>query len=174
MSSGLFYHPWIQSQEDIRRSGTTTIAELLRRVPGMNVARIDNNKWAISARGFNDPFSNKLLVQRDGRTIYDPLFAGVYWNAVAYPLEDIERIEVIRGPGASLWGANAVNGIINIITKSAAKTRGGLFSVGAGTPEGTFGALHYGGAIESEADYRIYAKGFELDKQFSPRTFLPC
>ena len=157
------------SQEDIRRSGATTIAELLRRVPGMNVARIDNNKWAISARGFNDRFSNKLLVQRDGRTIYDPLFAGVYWNAVAYPLEDIERIEVIRGPGASLWGANAVNGIINIITKSAAKTRGGLFSVGAGTPEGTFGALHYGGAIESEADYRIYAKGFERDKQFSPQ-----
>ena len=84
------------SQEDIRRSGATTISELFRRVPGMNVARLDNNKWAISARGFNDRFSNKLLVQMDGRTIYDPIFAGVYWNAVDYPLEDIERIEVIR------------------------------------------------------------------------------
>ena len=120
------------SQEDIRRSGATTIAELFRRVPGMNVARIDNNKWAISARGFNDRFSNKLLVQMDGRTIYDPIFAGVYWNAVDYPLGDIERIEVIRGPGASLWGANAVNGIINIITKSALKTRGGRLSAGGG------------------------------------------
>jgi len=157
------------SQEDIRRSGATTIAELLRRVPGMNVARIDNNKWAISVRGFNDRFSNKLLVQRDGRTIYDPLFAGVYWNAVAYPLDDIERIEVIRGPGASLWGANAVNGIINIITKSAANTQGGLFSAGGGTPEGSFGDLRYGGSIEPEADYRIYAKVFERDKQFSPQ-----
>jgi len=155
------------SQEDIRRSGATTIAELFRRVPGMNVARIDNNKWAISARGFNDRFSNKLLVQRDGRTIYDPLFAGVYWNAVDYPLEDIERIEVIRGPGASLWGANAVNGIINIITKSAENTHGGLLSAGGGKPEGGFGELRYGSMIGANADYRIYAKGFERNKQFS-------
>jgi len=156
------------SQEDIRRSGATTIAELFRRVPGMNVARIDNNKWAISARGFDDRFSNKLLVQRDGRTIYDPLFAGVYWNSVDYPLEDIERIEVIRGPGASLWGANAVNGIINIITKSAQDTRGGLFSAGGGSPEGGFGELRYGGTIDAKAvDYRLYAKGFQREKQFS-------
>ena len=155
------------SQEDIRRSGATTIAELFRRVPGMNVARIDNNKWAISARGFNDRFSNKLLVQRDGRTIYDPIFAGVYWNAVDYPLEDIERIEVIRGPGASLWGANAVNGIINIITKSAKSTTGGLLSAGGGTPEGGFGEMRYGSALGATADYRLYAKGFEREKQFS-------
>lgn len=155
------------SQEDIRRSGATTVAELFRRVPGMNVARIDNNKWAISARGFNDRFSNKLLVQRDGRTIYDPIFAGVYWNAVDYPLEDIERIEVIRGPGASLWGANAVNGIINIITKSATNTHGGLFSAGGGSPEGGFGELRYGSTIYDKADYRIYAKGFEREKQFA-------
>lgn len=158
---------FVISQEDIRRSGATTIAELFRRVPGMNVARIDNNKWAISARGFNDRFSNKLLVQRDGRTIYDPLFAGVFWNTVDYPLEDIERIEVIRGPGASLWGANAVNGIINIITKSAHNTHGGLFSAGGGTPEGGFGEVRYGGTIADTADYRVYAKGFERDKQFS-------
>jgi len=155
------------SHEDIRRSGATTIAELFRRVPGMDVARIDNNKWAVSARGFNDRFSNKLLVQRDGRTIYDPIFAGVIWNAVDYPLEDIERIEVIRGPGASLWGANAVNGIINIITKSARDTKGGLFSGGGGTPEGKFGELRYGGTIDAKADYRLYAKGFEREKQFS-------
>ena len=155
------------SQEDIRRSGATTIAELFRRVPGMDVARIDTNKWAISARGFNDRFANKLLVQRDGRTLYDPIFAGVYWNAVDYPLEDIERIEVIRGPGASLWGANAVNGIINIITKSGENTQGGLFSAGGGTPEGGFGALRYGGTIGPQADYRAYAKGFEREKQFS-------
>ena len=155
------------SQEDIRRSGATTIAELFRRVPGMDVARIDNNKWAISARGFNDRFSNKLLVQRDGRTIYDPIFAGVYWNAVDYPLADIERIEVIRGPGASLWGANAVNGIINIITKSANSTKGGLLSAGGGTPEGGFGEMRYGSNIGAHADYRLYAKGFEREKQFS-------
>ena len=155
------------SQEDIRRSGATTMAELFRRVPGMNVARIDNNKWAISARGFNDRFSNKLLVQRDGRTIYDPIFAGVYWNAEDYPLEDIERIEVIRGPGASLWGANAVNGIINIITKSASSSRGGALSAGGGTPEGGFGEFRYGGTIGATADYRLYAKGFEREKQFS-------
>jgi len=155
------------SQEDIRRSGATTIAELFRRVPGMNVARIDNNKWAISARGFNDRFSNKLLVQRDGRTVYDPIFAGVYWNTEDYPLEDIERIEVIRGPGASLWGANAVNGIINVITKSATSTQGGLFSAGGGTPEGGFGEMRYGSTIGADVDYRLYAKGFERDKQFS-------
>ena len=155
------------TQEDIRRSGATTIAELFRRVPGMNVARIDNNKWAISARGFNDRFSNKLLVQQDGRTIYDPIFAGVYWNAADYPLEDIERIEVIRGPGASLWGANAVNGIINIITKSAENTQGGRLSAGGGTPEGGFGELRYGSTIGANADYRLYAKGFEREKQFS-------
>lgn len=155
------------SQEDIRRSGATTVAELFRRVPGMNVARIDNNKWAVTARGFNDRFSNKLLVQRDGRTIFDPIFAGVYWNAVDYPLEDIERIEIIRGPGASLWGANAVNGIINLITKSAKETQGGLFSAGGGTPEGGFGGLRYGGAIADKADYRVYAKGFEREQQFS-------
>jgi iron complex outermembrane receptor protein len=155
------------SQEDIRRSGATTIAELFRRVPGMNVARVDNNKWAISARGFNDRFSNKLLVQRDERTIYDPLFAGVYWNAVDYPLEDIERIEVIRGPGSSLWGANAINGIINIVTKPANSTQGGLLSAGGGSPEGGFGQLRYGSTVGDKVDYRLYAKGFARDKQFS-------
>lgn len=132
------------TQEDIRRSGATTIAELFRRVPGMNVARIDNNKWAIGARGFNGRYADMLLVQMDGRTVYNPLFAGVYWDTVVYPLEDIERIEVIRGPGASMWGANAVNGVVNIITKPAKNTQGGVLTAGAGTMERGFGSVRYG------------------------------
>ena len=135
---------FVITQEDIRRSGATTIAELFRRVPGMNVARIDNNKWAISSRGFNDRYADLLLVQMDGRTVYNPLFAGVYWDTVVYPLEDIERIEVIRGPGASVWGANAVNGVINIITKSAKNTQGGQLSVGGGNQERAFGTADTG------------------------------
>jgi iron complex outermembrane recepter protein len=119
----------------IRRSGATALPELFRMVPGMNVARIDGNKWAVSARGFNQRFQDKLLVQVDGRTVYTPAFSGVYWDTVDYPLEDVERIEIVRGPGASLWGANAVNGIINIITKPAANTKGGFVSGGAGTTE---------------------------------------
>ncbi|UFS69978.1 TonB-dependent receptor [Geomonas sp. RF6] len=157
------------TQEDIRRSGATTIPELFRRVPGMDVARVDNNKWATSARGFNDRFSNKMLVQMDGRTIYDVLLAGVVWNSVDYPLEDIERIEVIRGPGASVWGANAVNGVINIITKSAKDTQGGLLSADGGVPEGVLGEVRYGGLIRDKGYYRIYAQGFDHYEQFAPQ-----
>src|SRR2546428_7346557 len=123
------------TREDIRRSGATTLAELLRRVPGMDVARIDGNKWAVSSRGFNDRFVGKQLIQIDSRSLYNPINAGVYWDGVDYPLEDIERIEVIRGPGASVWGANAVNGIINIITKPAKDMQGGLVSGGLGSEE---------------------------------------
>lgn len=155
------------TQEDIRRSGATTIPELFRRVPGMNVARIDNNKWAISARGFNDRFSNKLLVLRDGRTVYDPVFSGVLWYVQEYPLEDIERIEVIRGPGASVWGANAVNGVINIITKSAKDTEGGLLSGGGGTEERGFGEARYGNRLGSNANYRVYAKKWNREHQLA-------
>lgn len=155
------------TQEDIRRSGATTIPELFRRVPGTNVARIDGNKWAIGVRGFNARFQDKLLVQVDGRSVYNPLFSGVYWDAVDYPLEDIERIEVIRGPGASVWGANAVNGVINIVTKSAWDTQGGLLSAGGGTEEHGFGTVRYGGMAASDLAYRIYAKGFSRDKQFA-------
>src|SRR5437667_283469 len=157
---------FVITPEDIRRSGATTFPELFRMVPGMDVARIDNNKWAISARGFNDRFNGKLLVQVDGRTVYNPLSSGVYWDAVDYPLEDIERIEVIRGPGASVWGANAVNGIINIITKAAKDTQGGIFSGGGGTEERGFGAFRYGGTIGSDLYYRVYGKGFSRDRQF--------
>ena len=159
---------FVITQEDIRRSGATTIAELFRRVPGMNVARIDNNKWAINARGFNDRYADMLLVQVDGRTVYNPLFAGVYWDTVVYPLDDIERIEVIRGPGASVWGANAVNGVINILTKSAKITKGGVFTAGAGTMERGFGSVRYGGSLGEKAWYRVYGEGFDRRKeQFS-------
>jgi iron complex outermembrane receptor protein len=154
-------------QEDIRRSGVTALAELFRRVPGMNVARIDNNKWAVSARGFNQRFVDKMLVKIDGRTVYNPLFSGVYWDALDYPLEDIERIEIIRGPGASVWGANADNGIINIITKSAQETQGGMAVAGAGTEERGSGTFRYGGKTGGGAYYRVYGKGFGRDKQFS-------
>lgn len=113
------------SQEEIRRSGAANIPGLLRMVPGLAVAQITASTWAITARGFNGQFANKLLVLMDGRTVYDPAFSGVYWDAQDVVLEDIERIEVIRGPGATVWGTNAVNGVINIITKDPKETQGG-------------------------------------------------
>ncbi|HJT90013.1 MAG TPA: TonB-dependent receptor plug domain-containing protein, partial [Bryobacteraceae bacterium] len=121
--------------EDIRRSGAVNIPDLLRMVPGVNVARIEANTWAISIRGFNNLFSNKVLVLIDGRTVYSPMFSNVFWDQVDLPLEDIERIEVIRGPGATVWGANAVNGVINILTRSSRATQGGLLSAGGGTEQ---------------------------------------
>ncbi|HKX30081.1 MAG TPA: TonB-dependent receptor [Blastocatellia bacterium] len=148
------------TQEEIRRSGMTSLPELLRLVPGLHVARIDGNKWAITARGFNSRFPNKLLVLIDGRSIYTPQFSGVYWEAQFLPLEEIERIEVIRGPGGALWGANAVNGVINIITKSAAETQGGLMSAGGGSEDHAFGSLRYGGTAGANAHYRIHARSF--------------
>jgi iron complex outermembrane recepter protein len=119
---------FVVTQEDLRRSGVTNILEALRMVPGVQVARIDSNKWVITARGFNGRFANKLLVLIDGRTVYTPAFSGVHWETQDLILEDIERIEVIR-PEASVWGANAVNGIINIITKNAEDIQGGIASV---------------------------------------------
>ena len=113
---------YVLTQEEIRRSGATSIPEALRRVPGLNVAQLNSNQWAISARGFNGLFANKVLVLIDGRNVYSPLFAGVNWDVQDMLLEDVERIEVIRGPGATLWGANATNGVINIITKRAEDT----------------------------------------------------
>lgn len=158
---------FVITSEMIRRSGATAIPELFRMVPGMDVARIDGNKWAVGVRGFNSRFSNKLLVKVDGRSVYTPQIAGVFWETVDYPLEDIERIEIIRGPGASVWGANAVNGIVNIITKAAKDTQGGLLTGGAGTEERAFGTVRYGGRRD-DLDYRIYGKGFDRNKQFSP------
>ena len=115
---------FVITQEDIRRSGATSIPEALRLAPGIQVARSGSHQWAVSARGFNDQFANKLLVLMDGRSVYTPLFAGVWWDAQDTILEDIDRIEVIRGPGGTLWGANAVNGVINIITRDSAELWG--------------------------------------------------
>ncbi|MGC2061856.1 MAG: TonB-dependent receptor [Thermodesulfovibrionales bacterium] len=151
---------FVISQEDIRRSGVTSIPEALRMVPGLEVARINSSTWAISSRGFNGRFANKLLVLIDGRSVYSPLFSGVFWDVQDTLLADIERIEVIRGPGASLWGANAVNGVINIITKNAEDTKGGLFSAGGGTEERYFAGLRYGSEVSAGTYLRAYAKHF--------------
>jgi iron complex outermembrane recepter protein len=151
------------TQEDIRRSGYTSLPELLRLVPGLNVARIDNNEWAISSRGFNNQFATDLLVLIDGRTIYTPASAGVFWNAQDVVLEDIDRIEVIRGPGATLWGANAVNGVINIITKSARDTQGGLIAADVGNQDTPATSLRYGGQSDSAVYYRVYTRYFNRD-----------
>src|ERR1700730_5382518 len=119
---------FVIGREDIRRSGAEHLPDVLRMAPGVEVAQIDANAWAITIRGFNNRFSNKVLVLVDGRSVYTPSFSGVYWDQLDMPLEDVERIEVIRGPGATVWGANAVNGVINIITKSSKVTPGGLAS----------------------------------------------
>ncbi|MDX8406633.1 MAG: TonB-dependent receptor, partial [Mariprofundus sp.] len=160
---------FVISAEDIRRSGATSIPETLRMVPGMNVARINANEWAVSSRGFNGRFANKLLVQIDGRSVYTPSFSGVYWDDQDTILEDIERIEVIRGPGATLWGSNAVNGIINIITKQSIDAQGGLLVAGGGSFEQGFGSLRYGGELENLGYGRAYLK---YHKQANARDFL--
>jgi iron complex outermembrane receptor protein len=155
---------YVVTQEDIRRSGAVSIPEALRLVPGVLVSRVDQNQYAISIRGFNTEFtSQKLLVLIDGRSVYNPLFSGVFWTIQDTMLEDIDRIEVIRGPGAALWGSNAVAGVINIITKSSAETRGLLVSGGLGTEERGFGALRYGGRIGQNLNYRIYGKYRDRD-----------
>lgn len=151
---------YVLTQKDIRRSGATTIPDALRMVPGLDVARIDSNKWAVGARGFNGRYANKLLVLVDGREVYNPTFAGVYWEVQNTPLYDIDRIEIIRGPGASLWGANAVNGVINIITKSAGETVGGRLVGGAGTYEKGFGSLRYGLQLGENTAGRVWGQGF--------------
>jgi len=149
---------YVITQEDIRRSGLKQLPEVLRLAPGLQVARIDANKWAISARGFNGRFANKLLVLIDGRSVYTPLFSGVYWDVQDVMLEDVERIEVIRGPGATMWGANAVNGVVNIITKKPRDTQGGLVTAGGGSEDLGFGAARYGGKLGDSAHYRAYVK----------------
>ena len=137
----------VRTQEDIRRLGATSIPEALRGIPGLLVARLNANKWAISSRGFNDEYANKLLVLVDGRSVYTPTFGGVYWNVQDVVMEDLDRIEVVRGPGATLWGANAVNGVINIITKSAKETQGALFSSAFGTEDRPSASARYGGQL---------------------------
>jgi iron complex outermembrane receptor protein len=152
---------FVITQEDIRRSGATNIPDVLRMVPGMNVAQINGSTWAISARGFNQQFSNKLLVMIDGRVVYTSTFAGVFWDTVLdFPLEDIARIEVIRGPGGTVWGANAVDGVINIFTKKACETRGGMVVAEGGNIDQEGGMVQYGGELKQGTDYRVYAKYF--------------
>ncbi len=149
---------YVITQEDIRRSGLLSIPELLRLVPGLEVARIDGNKWAITSRGFNGRFASKMLILIDGRSVYTSVFSGVFWDEIDYPLEDIERIEVIKGSGGTLWGANAVNGVINIITKNADDTQGGLLTAGAGNLENGFGTARYGAKIGDDLAVRLYGK----------------
>src|ERR1700680_4538193 len=135
---------YVLTGEEILRAGHTSIPEALRMVPGLSVARIDSHTWVITARGFAGEYAGKLLVLIDGRSVYDPFFSGVSWELQDVPLEDLDRIEVIRGPGATLWGSNAVNGVINIITKKASDTQGGLV-VGGGGPQERAGMIRYGG-----------------------------
>ena len=149
--------------KDIRRSGATSIPEALRLASNLQVAQVDSRQWAISARGFNGTTANKLLVLIDGRTVYTPLYAGVFWDAQDTLLEDIDQIEVISGPGATLWGANAVNGVINVTTKRARDTQGLLLQGGGGSELRYFGGLRYGGTMTSNLHYRVYGKYFERD-----------
>lgn len=147
---------YIISHEDIRRSGLTSVSEVLRMVPGLDVAQINANNWAISARGFNARFADTMLVLIDSRSLYSPNFAGVFWQVEQLMLEDIERIEVIRGPGAAVWGANAVSAVINIVTKKAADTQGGVVSGGGGIQERDFANARYGGSSGEKLTYRVY------------------
>lgn len=148
----------VLTAEEIRRSGARSIPDLLRLVPGLYVAQIDGGSWAVSARGFADRYNNKMLVLRDGRSVYSPFFAGTYWDLQDTLIDDIERIEVIRGPGGSIWGANAVNGVINIVTKSARQTTGLLAQAGGGTFDQSHGALRWGSAMAGGA-LRVYGQG---------------
>jgi len=154
---------YIITNEDIRRSGATSIVESLRGAPGIQVSRIDSNLWAVSSRGFNERYSNKLLVMIDGRTVYTPIFSGVYWDVQDTVLEDIERIEVVRGPGSTIWGANAVNGVINVITKNASKTQGWLYSQIIGNEDRVITTLRYGGKSDSDIFWRLFAKYADRD-----------
>lgn len=159
---------YIVTSEDIQRSGVSTIPDALRMVPGMQVARVDSNSWAISIRGFNTVFANKLLVLIDGRTVYNPVFGGVFWETHDLMLEDIERIEVIRGPGGTLWGANAVNGVINIRTKHTRNTQGTEVSALYGDEEQGTLNVRQGGRFGDAGTYRVYAKGFQRDASHKP------
>lgn len=147
--------------DDIRRSGAQNIPDALRLAPGLQVAQVSANTWAVSDRGANGRFANKLLVMMDGRTVYTPMFSGVMWATQDTVLADIDRIEVIRGPGASLWGANAVNGVINIITKPTAATQGTLVDVSAGTHSAGQMSMRYGGQLEGLGSWRLYGKTVE-------------
>ncbi len=159
---------YVITQDDIRRSGALTIPEALRLAPGVEVARIDANKWSVGIRGFGSRLARSVLVLFDGRNVYNTLEAGTYWEVQDTVLEDIDRIEVIRGPGGTVWGPNAVNGVINIITKNSKDTQGFLVSVATGSLKRGYASVRYGGSNNSGLSYRIYAKGFERGAEFHP------
>jgi iron complex outermembrane recepter protein len=159
---------FVITPDDIRRSGATSVPEALRLAPGVEVARINSSQWAVSARGFNGRFANKMLVLIDGRSVYTNLYSGVYWDQNDVMIEDVERIEVIRGPGATMWGANAVNGVINVITKSARDTKGVLASAGTAIDDQASVAMRYGGTAGRSAYYRAWAKSFRRDGMMNP------
>ena len=163
----------VVTNEDIRRSGATSVPEALRHVPGIHVGRESGSTWAISARGFSSVNSEKLLVLTDTRSLYTPLFSGVFWDVQDYLLQDIDRIEVIRGPGATLWGSNAVNGVINITTKSARDTQGLYAETSVGTEERASVAARYGGQMANGAYYRVFAKYFDRGATFTPNQESP-
>jgi iron complex outermembrane recepter protein len=181
-------------QDDITRSGLGSIPELLRLAPGMSVARVNANRWNITARGFNGPYANNLLVLMDGRSVYTPVYGGVLWSGIDYPLPDLDRIEVIRGPGGTLWGSNAVNGVVNISTKSAEQTQGWMLDTRAGT-ESSDASVRYGFRVDDQTAARVYVKsrytdnsalgedpandrwsslqgGFRIDRRTSPKDTL--
>ncbi|MDO8342267.1 MAG: TonB-dependent receptor [Cellvibrio sp.] len=153
---------FVITNRDIHNAGATTLPEALRLAPNLQVARVDARNYSVTARGFNNPFQNKLLVMIDGRTVYSPLFSGVYWDAQDVVLEDIERIEVVSGAGGTLWGANAVNGVVNIVSRSSAETQGELLSVGGG-PNEQHASARYGGSLVGDGHYRVYVKRAEHD-----------
>ena len=157
---------FIISAGDIRRSGAQSLPEALRLAPNLQVAQVDARNWAITARGFNSPFENKLLVMIDGRSVYTPLFSGVFWDAQDVVMEDVERIEVISGPGATIWGANAVNGVINVITRSSADTQGGQLSVTGGSQDKN-ASLRYGGKMANGGTYRVYGKHQQFEDTYT-------
>lgn len=153
---------FVITNADIRRSSAKTLAEALRLAPNLDIAQVNASSYAISARGFNNSLGNKLLVLIDGRTVYSPIFSGVDWDTQQVMLEDIERIEVISGPGGTMWGANAVNGVINVITKRASESQGGLV-VGSGSNNSADGSFRYGGKLGGGGHYRIYGMGQSFD-----------
>jgi len=159
---------FVITQEDIHRSGATNIPDLLRVAPGVEVAQVDANRWAITIRGFNAIYGNKVLVLIDGRSVYENIGSNVFWDDNLVPLEDIERIEVIRGPGGTVWGANAVNGVINIISKSAEDTKGGMISTGGGSAETARGLAQYGGSAGSKGAYRFFGEYFNINNSITP------
>jgi iron complex outermembrane recepter protein len=159
---------YVITQDDIRRSGATSLPEALRLAPGVEVARIDADHWSVAIRGFAGQFSKYLLVLIDGRSVYTPLFSGVYWDAQNVMLEDVDRIEVIRGPGGTIWGANAVNGVINIITKNAKDTNGVVSNLGGGNVDQGLADLRYGQTTQKGFSYRLYSTGAMRGPEFHP------